>query len=125
MDLNRRSSEEKDRHLQKRIAELQAQTQRLERKIGLLKTENDSLKRQKDDQKPLEEKIKTLKKRNAELAAIARRLEEKAKHLQQENMKKVKEEMSPPESDHMKKLFARQRAKDLADHAKAMLAKGP
>lgn len=31
--------------------------------------------------------------------------------------------MSPPESDHMKKLFARQRAKDLADHAKAMLAK--
>ncbi|XP_078338451.1 peripheral-type benzodiazepine receptor-associated protein 1-like isoform X7 [Crassostrea virginica] len=128
---NRRSSEEKDRHLQKRIAELQAQTQRLERKIGLLKTENDSLrheilnekKRQKDDQKPLEEKIKTLKKRNAELAAIARRLEEKAKHLQQENMKKVKEEMSPPESDHMKKLFARQRAKDLADHAKAMLAK--
>lgn len=36
---------------------------------------------------------------------------------------KVKEEMSPPESDHMKKLFARQRAKDLADHAKAMLAK--
>ncbi|XP_055995650.1 peripheral-type benzodiazepine receptor-associated protein 1-like isoform X20 [Ostrea edulis] len=120
---NRRSSEEKDRHLQKRIAELQAQTQRLERKIGLLKTENDSLKRQKDDQRPLEEKIKTLKKRNAELAAIARRLEEKAKHLQQENMKKVKEEMSPPESDHMKKIFARQRAKDLADHAKAMLAK--
>lgn len=31
--------------------------------------------------------------------------------------------MSLPESDHMKKLFARQRAKDLADHAKAMLAK--
>ncbi|KAK3083880.1 hypothetical protein FSP39_004557 [Pinctada imbricata] len=106
---NRRSVEEKDRHLQKRISDLQTQTQRLERKIGILKAENDSLKRQKDDQRPLEEKIKTLKKRNAELAAIARRLEEKAKHLQQENIKKSKDEVSQPESDQMKKMFARQR----------------
>ncbi|WAR02096.1 RIMB1-like protein, partial [Mya arenaria] len=107
-----RKQEERDRQLQKKVSELQTQTQRLERKIALLKTENETLKRKQDDKKPLEEKIKTLKKRNAELAAIARRLEEKAKHLQQENVK-----------DQMKKLFARQRAKDLSEHAKQMLSK--
>ncbi|KAK3585385.1 hypothetical protein CHS0354_004665 [Potamilus streckersoni] len=120
---NRKLLDEKDRQLQKRVAELQTQIQRLERKIALLKTENETLKRKQDDKKPLEEKIKTLKKRNAELAAIARRLEEKAKHLQQENMKKTKEITGPHDTDHLKKMFARQRAKDLAEHAKSMLAK--
>ncbi|KAJ8312521.1 hypothetical protein KUTeg_009894 [Tegillarca granosa] len=120
---NRRLSEEKDRQLQKKVSELQAQTQRLERKVSLLKAENETLKRKQDEHKPLEDKIKTLKKRNAELAAIARRLEEKAKHLQQENMKKQKDDTGHQEADHLKKVFARQRAKDLAEHAKAMLTK--
>ncbi|CAL1541474.1 unnamed protein product, partial [Lymnaea stagnalis] len=61
-------------------------------------------------------------KRNAELAAIARRLEEKAKLLQQENSK-VKSDDGDVEAEHLKRLFARQRAKDLAEHAKNMLAK--
>ncbi|KAL3858377.1 hypothetical protein ACJMK2_012968, partial [Sinanodonta woodiana] len=123
VEKNRKLSDDKDRQLQKRVSELQTQIQRLERKIALLKTENETLKRKQDDKKPLEEKIKTLKKRNAELAAIARRLEEKAKHLQQENMKKTKEITGPHDTDHLKKMFARQRAKDLAEHAKSMLAK--
>ncbi|XP_069134762.1 RIMS-binding protein 2-like [Argopecten irradians] len=120
---NRRLSEDKDKQLQRKVSELQTQTQRLERKIALLKTENDLLKKKQDDQRPLEEKIKALKKRNAELAAIARRLEEKAKHLQQENMKKVRNEIGEHDSEYLKKMFARQRAKDLAEHAKAMLSK--
>ncbi|XP_033748988.1 peripheral-type benzodiazepine receptor-associated protein 1-like isoform X11 [Pecten maximus] len=120
---NRRLSEDKDKQLQRKVSELQTQTQRLERKIALLKTENDLLKKKQDDQRPLEEKIKALKKRNAELAAIARRLEEKAKHLQQENMKKIRDESGQHDSEYLKKMFARQRAKDLAEHAKAMLSK--
>ena len=38
-----RKLEDKDRQLQKKVSELQTQTQRLERKITLLKTENDTL----------------------------------------------------------------------------------
>ena len=39
-------------------------------------------------------------------------------------MQKVKEDShSQPETDHLKKMFARQRAKDLSEHAKAMLTK--
>ncbi|XP_041350293.1 RIMS-binding protein 2-like isoform X4 [Gigantopelta aegis] len=119
---SKREEREKERTLQKKIVEFQTQIQRLERRISLLRTENESLRRQKDDQKPLEEKIRALKKRNAELAAIARRLEEKAKSLQQENIKKSKED-GGQETDHLKRLFARQRARDLAEHAKNMLVK--
>ncbi|KAK6189922.1 hypothetical protein SNE40_001889 [Patella caerulea] len=118
----KRDEREKERTLQKKITELQTQLQRLERRLTVIKTENETLKQRQDDQKPLEEKVKALKKRNAELAAIARRLEEKAKHLQQENLKKSKED-GGKDSDQLKKLFARQRAKDLAEHAKNMLSK--
>ncbi|OWF38816.1 Peripheral-type benzodiazepine receptor-associated protein 1 [Mizuhopecten yessoensis] len=120
---NRRLSDDKDKQLQRKVSDLQTQTQRLERKIALIKTENDLLKKKQDDQRPMEEKVKVLKKRNAELAAIARRLEEKAKHLQQENMKKIRDETGQHDSEYLKKMFARQRAKDLAEHAKAMLSK--
>ncbi|KAL8579681.1 hypothetical protein ACOMHN_066402 [Nucella lapillus] len=123
---------EKEKSLQKKLGELQTQIQRLERRLLLLRTENDGLKKKQEEQKPLEDKVKVLKKRNAELAAIARRLEEKAKALQQENAKnktKLKEEASSTsaasavDGDHLKRVFARQRAKDLAEHAKNMLAK--
>ncbi|XP_070204820.1 peripheral-type benzodiazepine receptor-associated protein 1-like isoform X2 [Littorina saxatilis] len=124
---SKRDEREREKTLQKKIGELQTQTQRLERRIMLLKTENDTLKKKQEDQKPLEEKIKVLKKRNAELATIARRLEEKAKALQQENAKnktKTKGEgLGTADGEHLKRMFARQRAKDLAEHAKSMLAK--
>ncbi|KAK7478244.1 hypothetical protein BaRGS_00030502 [Batillaria attramentaria] len=111
-DETKRDEREREKTLQKKIGELQGQTQRLERRIMLLRTENDTLKKKQDDHKPLEEKIKTLKKRNAELATIARRLEEK----------KTKEE-GATDGEHLKRMFARQRAKDLAEHAKNMLSK--
>lgn len=38
-----RKQDERDRQLHKKVAELQTQTQRLERKIALLKTENETL----------------------------------------------------------------------------------
>ena len=38
-----RKQEERDRQLQKKVTELQTQTQRLERKIALIKTENETL----------------------------------------------------------------------------------
>ncbi|XP_077865803.1 RIMS-binding protein 2-like [Saccoglossus kowalevskii] len=78
------------------------------------------------DQKPAEEKVTRLKKRNAELATIARQLEEKAKALQHQNMRvKLKDGTSggAQDIDHYKKVFARQRAKDLADNAQKILAK--
>ncbi|CAG5133590.1 unnamed protein product, partial [Candidula unifasciata] len=76
---------EKEKILQKKLGELTTHVQRLERRIALLRTENEALRKKQDDQKPLEDKIRSLKKRNVELAAIARRLEEKAKALQHEN----------------------------------------
>ncbi|XP_059150404.1 peripheral-type benzodiazepine receptor-associated protein 1-like isoform X3 [Physella acuta] len=129
-DESRKEDREKEKVLQKKLGELTTQVQRLERRISLLRTENDALRQKQDDQRPLEEKIKSLKKRNAELAAIARRLEEKAKNLQQENTKvkskspgtTTKDEITQ-DSDTSKRMLARQRAKDLAEHAKTMLAK--
>ncbi|KAI8782448.1 RIMS-binding protein 2, partial [Biomphalaria glabrata] len=127
---SRKEDREKEKVLQKKVTDLTTQIQRLERRVTLLRSENDSLKRKQEDQKPLEEKIKSLKKRNAELASIARRLEEKAKLLQQENTKvRPKTTITNStdennlEAEHLKRLFARQRAKDLAEHAKSMLTK--
>ncbi|XP_055862026.1 peripheral-type benzodiazepine receptor-associated protein 1-like isoform X4 [Biomphalaria glabrata] len=129
-DESRKEDREKEKVLQKKVTDLTTQIQRLERRVTLLRSENDSLKRKQEDQKPLEEKIKSLKKRNAELASIARRLEEKAKLLQQENTKvRPKTTITNSadennlEAEHLKRLFARQRAKDLAEHAKSMLTK--
>ncbi|BFZ18426.1 hypothetical protein BsWGS_21465 [Bradybaena similaris] len=126
----KKEDKEKEKTLQKKLGELAAHVQRLERRIALLRTENDALRKKQDDQKPLEEKIRSLKKRNAELAAIARRLEEKAKALQQENTKARSKTATPllhdesgPEVEHLKRVLARQRAKDLSEHAKSMLAK--
>ncbi|GFR99998.1 peripheral-type benzodiazepine receptor-associated protein 1 [Elysia marginata] len=146
----RKEDREREKALQKKLGELTTQIQRLERRISLLRTENDTLRKKQDDQRPLEEKIKSLKKRNAELASIARRLEEKAKALQQENSKvravgskrlsaslpgvdessvasnasNATSSATPtPDSDHLRRVVARQRARDLAEHAKAMLAK--
>ncbi|KAH9525756.1 hypothetical protein Btru_002276 [Bulinus truncatus] len=127
---SRKEDREREKTLQKKLTDLTSQIQRLERRISLLRSENDVLKKKQEDQKPLEDKIKSLKKRNAELASIARRLEEKAKLLQQENTKirpktfiSAGTEEINPEAENLKRLFARQRAKDLAEHARSMLAK--
>ncbi|CAH1800850.1 unnamed protein product, partial [Owenia fusiformis] len=117
------SKKPEDRELeQRKIRELNTQLSRLEKRISGLRAENEALKRKEDETKPAEEKIKKLKKRNAELASIARRLEEKAKQLQQDSIRRPKEGNSQ-DADHVKKVFARQRAKDLAEHAKNILAK--
>ncbi|RUS89749.1 hypothetical protein EGW08_002452 [Elysia chlorotica] len=154
--LTRKEDREREKTLQKKLGELTGQIQRLERRISLLRTENDTLRKKQDDQRPLEEKIKSLKKRNAELASIARRLEEKAKALQLENSKvravgskrlsaslpgvdessiasngstsnatptSASTTPTPTDSDHVRRVVARQRARDLAEHAKQMLAK--
>ncbi|XP_012940834.1 RIMS-binding protein 2 [Aplysia californica] len=132
LDLMKTKKEDREREktLQKKLGDLTSQIQRLERRIALLRTENDTLRQKQDEQRPLEEKIKSLKKRNAELASIARRLEEKAKTLQQENSKARSKSSGMTtggeegaEVEHLKRVFSRQRAKDLAEHAKSMLAK--
>ncbi|XP_013413977.1 LOW QUALITY PROTEIN: peripheral-type benzodiazepine receptor-associated protein 1-like [Lingula anatina] len=122
-DVEYHNSDDRDRSQHRKMKDLTSQNQKLEESISLLRAENEVLKKSQD-QSPAEEKIKKLKKRNAELAAIARRLEEKAKQLQQENLKKSKDSGNGSQDvDHVKRVFARQRAKDLAEHAKVMLAK--
>ncbi|XP_043910787.1 peripheral-type benzodiazepine receptor-associated protein 1-like [Protopterus annectens] len=73
----------------------------------------------------MEEKVKKLKRKNAELAVIAKRLEEKARKLQEANLKMVNTPMllRGATVEQYKKAFARQRARDLMEHAEVMLAK--
>nr|XP_033778811.1 peripheral-type benzodiazepine receptor-associated protein 1 isoform X3 [Geotrypetes seraphini] len=72
-----------------------------------------------------EEKVKRLKRKNAELAVIAKRLEERAKNLQEANLKMVNIpiHLENSSSEVYKKVFARQRARDLMEQASALLAK--
>ncbi|XP_029469397.1 peripheral-type benzodiazepine receptor-associated protein 1 [Rhinatrema bivittatum] len=72
-----------------------------------------------------EEKVKRLKRKNAELAVIAKRLEERARNLQEANLKMVNIPIHLKGSnlDLCKKVFARQRAKDMMEQASALLAK--
>ncbi|XP_028400884.1 RIMS-binding protein 2-like isoform X2 [Dendronephthya gigantea] len=71
-----------------------------------------------------EERIKKLKMRNSELVAIARKLEEKAKHLQEEkDLLEKSSGMNNSDVGNLKKAFARQRAKDLAERAKLLMNK--
>ncbi|XP_063197869.1 peripheral-type benzodiazepine receptor-associated protein 1 isoform X3 [Chroicocephalus ridibundus] len=72
-----------------------------------------------------EEKVKHLKRKNAELAVIAKRLEERARKLQEANLKVVTAPVPLKGSslELCKKVFARQRAKDLTEQASALLAK--
>ncbi|KAI8513188.1 Peripheral-type benzodiazepine receptor-associated protein [Branchiostoma belcheri] len=79
-------------------------------------------KRQREELELAEDKISKLQRRNTELTALARRLETKAKTLQQHNTGKTSQPAGE-NLEHYKRVFARQRAKDLADHAQAILAK--
>ncbi|XP_041437707.1 peripheral-type benzodiazepine receptor-associated protein 1 isoform X3 [Xenopus laevis] len=95
----------------------------LEQRCNALKEENITLR--KNCFPETEEKVKRLKRKNAELAVIAKRLEERAKKLQEANLKMVNTPMhlKGPSLEVCKKAFARQRAKDMAEQACALLAK--
>ncbi|XP_078535607.1 peripheral-type benzodiazepine receptor-associated protein 1 isoform X2 [Lissotriton helveticus] len=109
--------------LVKQNAELVSALQELEHRCITLQEENSLLR--KNTFPETEEKVKRLKKKNAELAVIAKRLEERAHKLQEANLKVMKTPVHLKGSsiEVCKKAFARQRAKDLAEQACALLAK--
>ncbi|XP_068681070.1 peripheral-type benzodiazepine receptor-associated protein 1-like isoform X3 [Montipora foliosa] len=123
------AKKDKERELKKKNAELQSKVENLEKKCAVL--EKETLKSGNVKATFVaEEKIKKLKKRNSELVSIARQLEEKAKKLQEEKVqaKKLAENHNNSTKDnssvdHVKKVYARQRAKDLAEHAKSLMSK--
>ncbi|XP_069470946.1 peripheral-type benzodiazepine receptor-associated protein 1 isoform X3 [Ambystoma mexicanum] len=104
-------------------AELVSALQELEHRCNTLKEENNILR--KNSFPETDEKVKRLKKKNAELAVIAKRLEERAQKLQEANLKVVNTPLHLKGSsiEVCKKAFARQRAKDLAQQASALLSK--
>ncbi|CAB1316866.1 unnamed protein product, partial [Coregonus sp. 'balchen'] len=72
------------------------------------------------EENSLLEKVKRLRRKNIELAVIAKRLEERAHKLQEANLKVVN---APAPVEQYKRAFARQRARDLAQHADTLLSK--
>uniref|UniRef100_UPI00398E494C RIMS-binding protein 2-like isoform X2 n=1 Tax=Pristiophorus japonicus TaxID=55135 RepID=UPI00398E494C len=109
--------------LVKRNTELLKAVRELERTCITLREENTLLR--KSSSPETEEKVKRLKRKNAELANIAKRLEERARKLQEANLRVVNSPVLVKGSslEHYKKAFARQRAKDLSEHADVILAK--
>ncbi|KAG8450640.1 hypothetical protein GDO86_003060 [Hymenochirus boettgeri] len=95
----------------------------LQQCCNALKEENLSLKKRCFPE--TEEKVKRLKRKNAELAVIAKRLEERAQKLQEANVKMVNTPMhlKGASLEVCKKVFARQRAKDMSEQASVLLAK--
>uniref|UniRef100_A0A665U7M1 TSPO associated protein 1 n=1 Tax=Echeneis naucrates TaxID=173247 RepID=A0A665U7M1_ECHNA len=71
-----------------------------------------------------EEKVRRLRRKNTELAVLAKRLEERARKLQEANLRVNSPSLMRPGSvEQYKRAFARQRARDLAQHADALLCK--
>uniref|UniRef100_A0A673BS58 RIMS-binding protein 2 n=1 Tax=Sphaeramia orbicularis TaxID=375764 RepID=A0A673BS58_9TELE len=71
-----------------------------------------------------EEKVRRLRRKNTELAVLAKRLEERARKLQEANLRVNSPSLMRPGSvEQYKRAFARQRARDLAHHADALLWK--
>ncbi|XP_036379172.1 peripheral-type benzodiazepine receptor-associated protein 1-like [Megalops cyprinoides] len=95
----------------------------LEKTCAALKEENGLLR--KSSSPETEEKVKRLKRKNTELAVIAKRLEERARKLQEANLKVVNAPASLKAGavEQYKRAFARQRARDLAQHADTLLSK--
>ncbi|XP_078081142.1 RIMS-binding protein 2 [Mustelus asterias] len=109
--------------LVRRNTELLKAVRELEHTCITLREENTLLR--KSSSPETEEKVKRLKRKNAELANIAKRLEERARKLQEANLRVVNSPVLVKGSslEHYKKAFARQRAKDLSEHADVILAK--
>ncbi|KAF7665611.1 hypothetical protein LDENG_00136400 [Lucifuga dentata] len=95
----------------------------LEKTCTTLREENGLLR--KSSAPETEEKVRRLRRKNTELTVLAKRLEERARKLQEANLKVVNSPslMRPGSVEQYKRAFARQRARDLAHHADALLSK--
>ncbi|XP_028276483.1 peripheral-type benzodiazepine receptor-associated protein 1 isoform X2 [Parambassis ranga] len=95
----------------------------LEKTCATLREENGLLR--KSSAPETEEKVRRLRRKNTELAVLAKRLEERARKLQEANLKVVNSPslMRPGSVEQYKRAFARQRARDLAQHADTLLRK--
>ncbi|KAM7374763.1 hypothetical protein PAMP_007403 [Pampus punctatissimus] len=95
----------------------------LQKTCTTLREENGLLR--KSSAPETEEKVRRLRRKNTELAVLAKRLEERARKLQEANLKvvNVPSLMRPGSLEQYKRAFARQRARDLAQHADALLFK--
>ncbi|XP_047462963.1 peripheral-type benzodiazepine receptor-associated protein 1 isoform X4 [Mugil cephalus] len=95
----------------------------LEKTCTTLREENGLLR--KSSAPETEEKVRRLRRKNTELAVLAKRLEDRARKLQEANLKVVNSPslMRPGSVEQYKRAFARQRARDLAQHADALLSK--
>ncbi|KAK2879783.1 hypothetical protein Q8A73_023595 [Channa argus] len=95
----------------------------LEKTCTTLREENVLLR--KSSAPETEEKVRRLRRKNTELAVLAKRLEERARKLQEANLKVVNSPslMRPGSVEQCKRAFARQRARDLAQHADTLLSK--
>uniref|UniRef100_A0A3Q0RYV9 RIMB1/RIM3A-C-like N-terminal domain-containing protein n=1 Tax=Amphilophus citrinellus TaxID=61819 RepID=A0A3Q0RYV9_AMPCI len=94
----------------------------LEKTCATLREENGLLR--KSSAPETEEKVRRLRRKNTELAVLAKRLEERARKLQEANLKVNSPSlMRPGAVEQYKRAFARQRARDLAQHADALLSK--
>uniref|UniRef100_H3CT08 RIMS-binding protein 2 n=1 Tax=Tetraodon nigroviridis TaxID=99883 RepID=H3CT08_TETNG len=104
-------------------AELLRALNKLEKTCTTLREENGLLR--KSSAPETEEKVRRLRRKNTELAVLAKRLEERARKLQEANLKVVNSPslMRPGSAEQYKRAFARQRARDLAQHADALLSK--
>uniref|UniRef100_A0A9J7ZDB6 RIMS-binding protein 2 n=1 Tax=Cyprinus carpio carpio TaxID=630221 RepID=A0A9J7ZDB6_CYPCA len=104
-------------------SELLRALEEMEKSCNTLREENKILR--KSSSPETEEKVKRLRKKNTELAVIAKRLEERARKLQEANLKVVNTPMPVKAGavEQYKRAFARQRARDLAQHADTLLCK--
>uniref|UniRef100_A0A8C6TJP0 Uncharacterized protein n=1 Tax=Neogobius melanostomus TaxID=47308 RepID=A0A8C6TJP0_9GOBI len=94
----------------------------LEKTCTTLREENGLLR--KSSAPETEEKVRRLRRKNTELAVLAKRLEDRARKLQEANLRVVNPPlMRPGAVEQYKRAFARQRARDLAQHADALLCK--
>ncbi|KAF5903149.1 peripheral-type benzodiazepine receptor-associated protein 1 isoform X2, partial [Clarias magur] len=110
-------------YLVRQNSELLRALEDLEKTVSTLREENNLLHKRSCPE--TEDKVKRLRRKNAELAVIAKRLEERAHKLQEANLKVVNAPipMKPGTVEQYKRAFARQRARDLAQHADTLLSK--
>ncbi|XP_073807928.1 peripheral-type benzodiazepine receptor-associated protein 1 isoform X15 [Danio rerio] len=110
-------------YLVRQNSELLRALEEMEKSCAALREENRVLR--KSSSPETEEKVKRLRKKNAELAIIAKRLEDRARKLQEANLKVASSPMAVRAGavEQYKRAFARQRARDLAQHADTLLRK--
>ncbi|XP_029028645.1 peripheral-type benzodiazepine receptor-associated protein 1 isoform X14 [Betta splendens] len=109
--------------LVRKNSELLQALDELEKTCATLREENVLLR--KSSAPETEEKVRRLRRKNTELAFLAKRLEERARKLQEANLKVVNSPslIRTGSVEQYKRAFARQRARDLAQHADSLLSK--